>query len=120
MQQLGLWQITTDGPQRLSTSNVGLEQDLESWIARDPDLVERGLTIVGRQLSIEGGRLDLLGLDDAGLWIVIEIKQGAVDQWTVAQALVYAAAISNMPFHDLTRKVDAYLQANGGGSLKAL
>jgi len=120
MQRIGLWHVTPEGPSRLASSGVGLEKYLENWIEKDPSLVQAGLTIVGRQIAIEGGRLDLLALDPQGQWVVIEIKAGAVDQWTIAQGLVYAAAIATMPFEQLSQKVDAYLKISTGSSLKAL
>ena len=39
------------------------ERHLEEWIEKDPALLQGGLAIVGRQIVLEGGRLDLLALD---------------------------------------------------------
>ena len=110
MPQIGLWQVTDEGPKKLDRSGIDLEQYLEDWIEQDPSLLQRGLKIIGRQIELEGGRLDLLALDPEGHWVVIEIKRGAVHRETIAQALDYAASIARIPQDDLARKVDAYLR----------
>jgi len=119
MQRIGLWHITQDGPRKLEAGRVDLEQYLEDWIARDPSLLQQGLVIVGRQIGLEGGRLDLLGLDPQGRWAVIEIKSGRVRRETIAQALDYTSCIAWMPQDELYQKVEAYLQSRGT-SLEAL
>src|SRR5436190_15122418 len=71
-----------------------LNRSLEDWIARDPSLVVEGLKVVGKQITLEGGRLDLLGVDPQGLWTVVEIKRGLLYRDTVAQALDYASSVA--------------------------
>lgn len=113
MQQMLLWQVTDDGPQHLSKGSIDLEQHLEDWIERDPSLLQSGLTIVGRQITLQGGTLDLLALDPQGRWAVIEIKRGWVRRETLAQALDYASCIATMPYAQLTEKLGRYLQDRG-------
>lgn len=48
MADLGVWTVDGDAPQRVSKSGVGLERNLEDWIASDSSLLADGLTIVGR------------------------------------------------------------------------
>ena len=83
MEQIGIWGVTDDGLDRLSASSVGLEKNLEEWIEEDASLLEEGLEIVGRQMYVEGGYLDLLGLNPQGQWVVIELKSGSVRRWAV-------------------------------------
>jgi Holliday junction resolvase-like predicted endonuclease len=109
MQQVGLWHITQDGPQKLRPGKIELEKHLEDWIEQDPDLLQHGLTIVGRQVHVEGGYVDLLGVDPAGRWAVIEIKPDAVYRTTIAQALDYASCIATMPYSQLAQKANDYL-----------
>ena len=110
MQQIGIWRVTDDGLDRLDPSSVGLEKNLEDWIEDDPSLLEEGLEIVGRQLHVEGGYLDLLGLNAQGQWVVIELKSGAVRRGTITQVLDYASCIARMPWDELRRKVTDYLK----------
>ena len=119
MKQIGLWQVRDDGPAKLRPSGVELEAYLEDWIERDPSLLQQGLVIIGRQIAVEGGRLDLLGLDPQGRWAVIEIKSGQIRRETVAQALDYASCVATMGREALHAKVADYLQRHGS-SLDAL
>jgi Holliday junction resolvase-like predicted endonuclease len=106
---IGVWLIKDEGPRRLAPGDVALEKHLEDWIERDPTLLEEGLTIVGRQVSTDGGRLDLLAVDPQGRWVVIEIKAGSVRRETIAQALDYASCIATIPKADLVENAKAYL-----------
>ena len=108
-QRVGLWHITGNGPRRIGLCAIGLEEELENWIERDPSLLQSGLTIVGRQITTDAGPLDLLAIDPQGRWIVIEVKRDKVGRKAIAQALDYASCIATMPLEDLESKVDAYL-----------
>ena len=59
MSKVGLWRVGGERPVRLQHGRVDLEEQLERWIEQDPELLQAGLTIVGRQVNLEGGRLDL-------------------------------------------------------------
>lgn len=120
MEKVGIWQINKDGPQKIRESEVDLERDLEVWIEKDPNLLRAGLVIIGRQIYVEGGRLDLLALDPLGSFVVIEIKRGELRRDTVAQAIDYASSIATMPLQELHRKVDAYLLATCNRTLQNL
>lgn len=113
MAQMGLWQINGGRPQALQPSRVDLEAQIEDWIEQDPDLLQRGLTIVGRQIHVDGGILDLLAVDPQGNWVIIEIKRGTVYRDTVTQALDYTASIARMPYESLARKVQDNLKLRG-------
>jgi hypothetical protein len=105
--RLAVWQVREDGPVRIPAGQVALEQELEDWIAADPSLAVEGLEVVGRQVHLEGGRLDLLGVDPQGQWTVVEIKRGRLYRDTVAQALDYASSVSTMPTDRLREIVQA-------------
>ncbi len=113
MTRVGLWQITDNGPSKVSPTAIDLERDLEDWIERDPGLIQSDLKIVGRQLSTSAGPLDLLAVDAQGRWVLVEIKRGAVRRETITQALDYASAIAEMPLDELQRKVDEYFRSRG-------
>jgi RecB family endonuclease NucS len=90
MNTIGLWHILDAGPERLQHAEVSVERDLEDWIEHDPSLLERGLVIVGRQIRLEGGPLDLLALDQQGRWVLIEMKRERLRREVIAQAIDYA------------------------------
>ena len=58
-----------------STSRMETERSLEEVLVRNPDMLMPGLMLVGRQTPIEGGILDLLGVDEDGRLVVFELKR---------------------------------------------
>ncbi len=115
MATIGLWQIGEDGPMRIPAAGLAAERDLESWIEQEPSLLERGLVIVGRQLRLEGGPLDLLALDPQGRWVLIEIKRDWLRREVIAQAIDYASCLHRLPPAQLREHCDAYLQSRSPG-----
>ena len=107
---LAAWQVSTDGPRRLTPGGIELETVLEGWIERDIGLIDPGLLVIQRQLHVEGGILDLLCVDVQGRATVIEIKRGKLIRETVAQGLDYAASIALMPVAALRERIGAYLK----------
>jgi hypothetical protein len=88
-----------------------IEQDLEGWIAQDPDILGEPLLIIGRQVTVQGinDRLDLLALDPDGKSVVIEVKRGAVKDPVDMQALRYASYLSRWKFSDFEALAREYL-----------
>ena len=120
MRKVGLWKVAGSKPEKLEDSEVHLERHLEDWIAADPALLQSGLVIVGRQISLEGGRLDLLGLDPQGRWAVIEVKKGALRREAIAQAIDYASCLEELTTDEFRAPLDDYLATRDGRSLDAL
>lgn len=109
MNEIGLWQIVDSEPKRLDKGSLELEKHLEDWIEQSPELLQKGLEIIGRQIHLDGGTLDLLAIDPQGQWIVIELKAGAVRRDTISQVIDYSSSIATMPYEDLAQKANAYL-----------
>lgn len=117
VQQIGLWHVTGTGPVKLVPGTINLEKHLENWLEADPSMLQAGLTIVGRQVRVPGGIIDLLALDPQGRWIVIEVKPGNLYREVIVQALDYAASIAAMPGTDLLRRVNSYLATHSASKL---
>ena len=100
-------------PKRVGRSHIGLERHLEDWIVNDVTLIAEGLTLVGRQVSIDDGRLDLLAVDSQDRWVVIEIKPGVLDSGALAQALYYASSIARLDADELYGKLEPRLSDFG-------
>lgn len=113
MGNFAIWKIENQNPVRVLDGRIDLEKDLESWLEQDPSMLPGSIEILARQMRLESGVLDLLGMDPLGRWIVIEIKSGQVDQSTFTQALYYAAQIDKMPLEVLEEKVNSYLAKRG-------
>ena len=100
-------------PKSVGRSHIELERHLEDWIANDVTLIAEGLTVVGRQVSIDDGQLDLLAVDSRDRWVVIEIKSGMLDSGALAQALYYAASIARLSADELYGKLEPRLSKLG-------
>ena len=118
MANLAIWRLDEtqdEGAQReprsVARSSVGLEVHLEDWIEADATLIGAGLDIVGRQVRIDGGRLDLLAIDSQDRWVVIEIKAGHLDAGALTQALGYASSLARLPGDELNEKIQPRLKA---------
>ena len=100
-------------PQRIAPSHIGLERHLEDWIVNDVTLIGEGYTLVGRQVSIDDGRLDLLAIDSRDRWLVIEIKPGRLDSGALGQALYYASSLARLDADELYGKLKGDLHKFG-------
>lgn len=114
MSKLAVWSIKeltgengaeTAEPKRVGRSNVGLERWLEDWIVKDVSLIGEGLTLVGRQVSIHDGRLDLLAIDSNDRWVVIEVKPDTLGYGSLTQALYYASSLAYLSADELLEKL---------------
>jgi Holliday junction resolvase-like predicted endonuclease len=106
---LAAWLVRDQRPERIRPSDIQLEKKLEDWIVADPGLVREGLLIVERRVKVGRGRLDLLGLDPAGRWVVLELKQGTLYGETVGQILTYVASIRELSPKRLHSIAENYL-----------
>ncbi len=112
---IAVWNIRDGVPVPARSGSVELEKHLEAWIEQDPGLVGEGLKIVARQAHLgDAGRADLLAVDPAGRWVVIEVKAGKLSRDTVAQGIDYAAALSSLDETRLRAIVGDYIAAAGG------
>ena len=93
-------------PSLVERAHIGLEKHLEDWIANDVTLIGEGLTLIGRQVRIDDGILDLLAIDTQDRWVVIEIKSGTLDSGALTQALYYASSIARLDGGDLKEKLE--------------
>lgn len=73
----------------LAETSISLEQDIEGHLVHHLDAIEKGLSRVGRQLSIDVGRIDILAKDSKGLRVVIEVKVGDAKDSAVGQIARY-------------------------------
>lgn len=114
MAKLAAWSmdgspVEGSAPKKVERSHVGLEKYLENWIANDVTLIGEGLTLVGQQVKIDDGILDLLAVDTQDRWVVIEIKSGTLDSGALSQALYYASSIARLDAAELREKIEGGL-----------
>ena len=99
-----IWEI--DGSSKAakpveSTNRMETENSLEEVLVRNPDLLMPGLTLVGRQTPVDGGKLDLLGVDADGRLVVLELKREKLTRDAVAQVIDYCSWLDSLTEADL-------------------
>lgn len=65
------------------------EKDFEDIICKYPDLIEDGLTLKGRQVTLFGRRMDMLFEDKFKRRLIIELKVGPIKDAHIGQILSY-------------------------------
>ncbi len=115
MPKLVAWSVDAQNPQpqKIQSSHIHLEKHLEDWITDDVTLIADGLTIVGRQLTIDDGRLDLLAIDFRDRWVVIEIKPDMLTHSALSQALYYASSLAQIDADELKKRIEPNLHKFG-------
>jgi RecB family endonuclease NucS len=73
----------------LAETSISLERDIEDHLVHHLDSIESGLKLVGRQVSTDVGRVDILAEDSNGHRVVIEVKVGEAKDSAVGQIARY-------------------------------
>ena len=106
MEEVKIWAIQDESNiLELPKTNVETEQLLEDTLVQNPDLLIKGLKLVGRQTPTEGGPLDLLGVDEDGRLVIFELKRGTLSRDAVAQIIDYASDLDAMGLDDLAEHI---------------
>ena len=107
MDEVKIWALEDSSETKLleSKSHTDSEKKLEDAIVKNPDLLEEGLTLIGRQTQIAGGTLDLLGVDGDGRLVLFELKRGNVTREAVAQILDYASDLESKNLDSLVSHI---------------
>ncbi|WP_075834008.1 endonuclease NucS domain-containing protein [Deinococcus marmoris] len=74
----------------------GSEKQMQDALARHPDLIEPGLTVLDRELLIDSGGIDLYARDVDGRYVVVELKRGRATQDAVSQLGRYVATVQKL------------------------
>jgi len=86
--------------------------DLETWIASNPAIVSTDITFIGRQVVTKSGPLDLLGIDNHGNAVVVELKRNMLPREALAQAIDYASDIAEWSVERLSEICTQYTGKN--------
>lgn len=65
------------------------ENDFEIVLTKYPDLIEEGLRLLGRQITLHGSRMDLVFEDSLGRQLIVELKWGPIKDAHIGQILRY-------------------------------
>ena len=77
------------------------EKNFEDVLAKYPELIEDGLRLTGRQVILEGRRLDLLFQDSLMRRLLVELKWGPIKDQHVGQIMAYAGSLRSNDDPDL-------------------
>ena len=81
------------------------ERTLEDLLVGNPEILMPGLEMVGRQLPINNGNLDLLGVDRDGQLVVFEIKRDNASRSAVAQVIDYCSYLDTLEINQLSELI---------------
>lgn len=102
MEEIRIWYMGDSGVRQIQLAvAVESEKLLEGTLVENPDMLMTGLRLVGRQMSTEGGPLDLLGVDESGKLVLFELKRGTLSRDAVAQVIDYASYLDSLSGDDL-------------------
>jgi hypothetical protein len=100
--EIGLWHAMVGSqPTRLLEESVGLEKDLEHWIFEDPTLISPSLQRIGRQIQLGNKYMDLLTIEEPGVWVVCELKKTPLYRDSLAQAIDYVTRLDMLSTEQL-------------------
>ena len=114
-QKIRLWEVTAEKAVReIEDGGIGLEEQLEDWLANDIAMLDPDLLVIGRQVRTGyGGFIDLLCIDADGALVVVELKRGKTPREVTAQALDYASWVQDLKAVDIGAIGDGYLGGMG-------
>jgi hypothetical protein len=95
-----IWKVA-DRPQQLVESSLANEKLLEKMILADPRILSEEWMLIGQQVNLGHGPIDLLALAPDASLVLIELKRDKTPRDVMAQALDYAASIENLRFEEI-------------------
>ena len=101
---IGIWKVDREsraGSKLDLADRIETEKMLEDVLVANPSLLMAGIILVGRQVPVGTGYIDLLGIDEDGRLVVFELKREKVTRDAVAQILDYCTYLENLSDSDL-------------------
>ncbi|MEL9991941.1 MAG: endonuclease NucS [Thermoproteus sp.] len=105
----------------LSVYLQGSERDVVQALVRKPEVIEPGFKVVGVEVPVETGHIDILGVDREGRYVVVEVKRDVADHHAVFQLKRYVETVSKtygkargiLVAADITTSAFHYLREHG-------
>lgn len=111
IQAIRLWKIENAILQEMVKTKLDLEEKLEEWIASDISTISSNLLVIGRQVPTDfGGAIDLLGMEENGDIVIIELKRDKTPRDITAQMLDYASWIKDLTAERIQDIANKYLK----------
>ena len=116
---MGTYRIGADGHlteyQAKTLSDEHCEEEFKDWLEQNPQMLIDGEAVlwIGREVTTELGKsVDLLGLDERGQILAVEVKAGTSPRTVIAQALEYGVWADGLDHEDISRIAAAYWAKN--------
>ena len=96
---IAIWKIDREsraGSKLDLADRIETEEMLEDVLVANPNMLMGGLTLVGRQVPVGSGSIDLLGIDEDGRLMVFELKREKLTRDAVAQILDYCTYLETL------------------------
>ncbi len=100
------------GVGELVETSISLERDIEDHLVSNLEVIEKGLKLVGRQVKIDVGRIDILAEDETKARVVIEVKVGEAKDSAVGQGRDVERGESNRRLLELGRSRVEHTRGN--------
>ena len=93
--------------------NLKERYDIQEWIEKNPELIEKDLLIIGKEVPLPSDiRLDLLAIDKKSNLVILELKRDDSGRNVDWQAIKYASYCSSFSHTDIFRQFAEYLGTN--------
>lgn len=115
--------VEQDNMTKIDEADVDLEENLEERLVRTESAEIGGVEIlyIGQQGTTEGGKVyDLIGIDEDGNVVVVELKRGKAPRRVIAQALDYVSRIKYQDYDDLEEDYEDFRRQHGYDESKSL
>ena len=110
--EIRAWQIVNGDLEPIEVSMVKAgrkeTEDLEQWIKSNPVILGQNIVIIGDQVSTKSGPIDLLGIDESGNLVVVELKRDKLPREALAQAVDYASDVASWDLDKISEVCLAY------------
>lgn len=104
-----VWRVDSDRLKQLEPSRLDEERRLEDWLCHDVGLLSDKLLVIGRQIDVSGGTIDLLAVDEEANLVIVELKRDRTARDVVAQTLDYASSIQDFGREEVERYARDFL-----------
>lgn len=114
--------------EKVQTNSIEYEKDFENWLENSPDFLlseEEGTILwIGRQTKAAVGEsgllVDLMGLDNSGNLVLVELKRGKTPRDVLAQILEYSTWGASLSYECLNKIASQYYKNGDFKDLKGL
>lgn len=103
--QIQTWQIIEGRLQKIETSFAQAWRThpiyLETWFESSPEMIGPGLGIIGHHVQTSSSPLNLLGIDQSGSTVIVELTSDTLSREALAQAIDHASDIATWSIEEI-------------------